>query len=188
MVNFQELGLSPQESRRHITPETRGLSHENLEAYIAGCEEIAIRLHTTVEKLIEQGKRPVILIPSRGAVPIFLLARRFINELEEDNSYLSDENARYYPEGIFDYLEGRKPARNLQTPSKVDVILFPFTADVSIESKGDERLAHLLRESCSRSIIEIVEGTSFRSADLGWYKFLMSKLNGSLEPEDSTQA
>jgi len=176
--------IDPREKKHHSTPESKELSLDNLESYINGCEEIAVRLHTSIQKIREQGKRPVILIPSRGAVPIFLLARRFMNELEEEHSCLSDKNARFYPEGIFDYLEGNKTKTNERGPGKVDVILFPFTADVSLEGiKGDERLAELLRKSCARSILEIVEGTRYKSKDLNWYKFIMKKFNGSQETQ-----
>jgi len=158
-------------------PETRELSLDNLEAYIGGCEEIAVRLHDTIQKVLEQGKRPVILIPSRGAVPIYLLVRRFLNEVEGEDCCLSDRNIHNFPEGIFSYLEGKKPKKNEEGPGKVDVVLFPFTADVSIEPKGDERLAQLLRNSCARSVLEIVAGADFKSYDFAWYEFLMNKLS-----------
>ncbi len=165
--------------------ENKEINRSNLEAYVRGCGDIALCLHTTIKNVIETGKRPVILIPSRGAVPIFILARKILNELDEEKSYLSETNVRYYPHSIFNYLEGQA----IQPPppedkTAIDVILYPFTADVSAEhSKRDEKLAKRLRESCTRSILEIVMGTDFKSYDLAWYQFLMQKLNSTPQDE-----
>ena len=138
------------ESAEKNRAENRELTLNNLEAYVKGCEEIAIRLHSTIEKVVESGKRPVILIPSRGAVPIFLLARPILNTLDHEASYLADRNARYYPNGIFDYLEGKVQKEKSDELTTVDVLLYPFTADVSLEKRADDKLARRLRESCAR--------------------------------------
>lgn len=168
-----ELGLSP---------ETRDISRETLNAYIEGCENLAIKLDTAIEKVIEAGKRPVVLIPSRGAIPISLLVRKFLTELRGEESFLGKKKANYYPTGIFNYLEGEEA----QTPNPntdVDVILYPFTADVSLETNGDETLARELRNSCARSVMQIVKGVDYKQHDLEWYRFLMGKL--SENPHDS---
>ena len=161
--------------------ENKNITRESLEAYIEGCEELALRLDTVIEKVVESGKRPVVLIPSRGAVPIFLLARKFMNELRGDASYLADKNARYFPEGVFDYLEGEEPQKP-ETKTTADVILFPFTADVSSEVGDDETLARDLRNSCARSVVQITQGKNLGQYDYDWYKFLMNKL--AKNPQD----
>jgi len=155
--------------------EAREITRRSLEAYISGCEELAVRLDTIIEKVGEGGKRPVILIPSRGAVPIFLEAKRFLDELHGEASPLNGKNARYYPKGIFDFLEqkGTDQPDNLTT---VDVILFPFTADVSLENTDDEKLAKELRVSCARSVLHLVKRMNGGRQDFEWYKFLMKKL------------
>src|SRR3989344_1408766 len=165
-------------------PESKELNRQNIERYIEGCEEIAVRLDTIIRNVAESGKRPVILIPSRGAVPIFILARRFLNEIQAEGSYLADRNAKYYPEGIFNFLEGKEEQRP-DDQTTVDVVLFPFTADVSLETADDETLARELRNSCARSVMQIVKGRDFGLHDLEWYKFLMEKLNKI--PDDPEQ-
>lgn len=161
--------------------ENKVLTKENIEAYIEGCEDLAMRLDTAIEKVIEAGKRPVILIPSRGAVPIFLLARRFMNELRGDASYLASKNAKYYPKGVFDYLEGETP-QEPDTKTTADVVLFPFTADVSAEVGDDETLARDLRNSCARSVMQIIKKREYGQYDYSWYQFLVNKL--AKQPED----
>jgi len=165
-------------------PESKELNRQNIERYIEGCEEIAVRLDTIIRNVAESGKRPVILIPSRGAVPIFILARRFLNELQAQGSYLADRNAKYYPEGIFNFLEG-KEGQKPDDQTTVDVVLFPFTADVSLGSADDETLARELRNSCARSVMQIVKGRDFGLHDLEWYESLMEKLNKV--PDDPEQ-
>lgn len=177
IMNRQETGTgmvrAPEFSEN--SPENRELTRDNIERYIEGCEELAVRLDDIIEKVIDSNKRPVILIPSRGAVPIFLLARRFLNQLHDEGSYLDGRNARYYPEGVFDYLEGQNPKQPDQKTT-VDVILYPFTADVSLENTDDETIAKELRNSCTRSVMQIVQGRDYGRYDYEWYKFLMKKL------------
>lgn len=158
-----------------FSPETREISKETLDAYIEGCENIALKLDTVIEKTLEAGKKPVILIPSRGAVPIFLLAKRFLGELRGEESFLSAKNANYYPEGVFDFLE-EEETQTSHPQSNVDVVLYPFTADVSLETNGDETIAKELRNSCARSVMQLVKGVDYRQHDLDWYRYLMGKL------------
>lgn len=161
--------------------ESRDISRKSLEAYISGCEELAVRLDTAIEQVGNEGKRPVILIPSRGAVPIFLEAKRFLNELHGSGSPLDSKNARYFPSGVFDYLEEKTPIQP-DILTTTDVVLFPFTADVSLESNDDEKLAKELRLSCARSMLHLIKGSEIGKLDYEWYKFLMSKL--STHPKD----
>src|SRR3989344_2030050 len=182
MIEESESMRATAELTESIT-ETKAINRENIERYIEGCEELAVRLDTVIEKVAESGKRPVVLIPSRGAVPIFLLARRFLNELKGDASYLADRNTRYYPEGIFDFLEGNQP-QNPDNLTTVDVVLFPFTADVSLENSQDEALARELRSSCTRSVMKIVRGDKYSQHDLEWYQLLISKLKVQRQDPD----
>lgn len=165
-------------------PTNHELSVENLSLYMLGCEEIAARLDSTIDKIIKKGQRPIILIPSRGAVPIFLQAKRILNELDPENSYLSDKNVNYYPNGVFEYLEGKEP-KNQSPSAKVDVVLYPFTADVSSEG-AIEWLAKRLRESCARSVLELI-GQNPATKDFAWYKFIMRKLNEDTEDAASVR-
>jgi len=157
-------------------PESREISKETLGAYIEGCESLAVKLDTAIEKVIAAGKRPVVLIPSRGAIPIFLLARKFLTELRGEESFLNEKRANYYPPRVFNYLEGEE-AQTPDAATDVDVILYPFTADVSLETNGDETLARELRNSCTRSVMQIVKGIDYKQHDLEWYRFLMGKLS-----------
>src|SRR3989338_1851709 len=94
-------------------PESREISKETLGAYIEGCESLAVKLDTAIEKVIAAGKRPVVLIPSRGAIPIFLLARKFLTELRGEESFLNEKRANYYPPRVFNYLEGEEDSRRI---------------------------------------------------------------------------
>lgn len=55
------------------TDQRDNLILEKLRGYAEGCERIGLNLACVVECVIKQGKLPTILIPSRGAVPIFFI-------------------------------------------------------------------------------------------------------------------
>ncbi len=87
-----------------ITHTERLLSRDNLEAYVEGAEEIAMHIDDKVKRILDRGKRPTILIPSRGSVPLFLLARGTLAHELNPNIWVNSQAVRYYPQCIFTYL------------------------------------------------------------------------------------
>lgn len=166
-VPSPETGMPKESATNHE------LSRENIEAYMEGCEELAVRLDTVIKKTIEKGLRPVVLIPSRGAVPIFLLARKILNDLDHAESPFAPAKANYYPSGVFEYLEDQTTQPN-NPNANIDVVLYPFTADVSTEGKA-EWLAKKLRESSARAVLNLL-GEEAPHEDLAWHQFIMDKL------------
>lgn len=160
------------------------LNPETIAQYVEGCSEIGVGLHTVVEHIKQAGKKPIVLIPSRGAVPIFLLAHEAIRSLDPSHFLLDHSKVGYYPKGIFSLLSGGSLAEgmiggqeilNNKQPTETDIILYPFTADVSAEQNGEEWLARRLRESCARAFCELVFKNNEYLEDLEWYYFLMNK-------------
>ncbi len=160
------------------------LSEQSIGEYITGCEEVAVRFHTITENIISAGKKPVVLIPSRGAVPIFLLAHQALKSLDEVHPLVDPSQTNYYPKRVFEFLsDGRIIQHNQSDESQVDVVLYPFTADVSYEKNGEEWLARKLRESCARAFLDLVSLGKEYPEDLGWYYFLMGKMQRELHDD-----
>ncbi|MDO8498166.1 MAG: hypothetical protein Q7S44_00005 [bacterium] len=165
-------------------------SHESFRKYVEGCTEVALGLHSVVENIRAKGKKPVILIPSRGAVPIFLLAHQALKGLDPNHFLLDPNKVDYYPSGIFELLSRNSIAQSAFSKSLggdsggpgADVILYPFTADISLETKGEEWLARRLRESCAKAFCELVFKGNEYPEDLAWYYFLMGKMRE--DPQD----
>lgn len=165
-------------------PQNHELTRENIKLYMRGCEEMAARLDSTIDKVIDSGRRPLVLIPSRGAVPIFLQARRILNDLDPENSHFTDGSVNYYPNGVFDFLENVDPKNNTEE-AKVDVVLYPFTADVSVEGE-EEHLAKRLRASCARAVLQLVSSEkTVGKKDLEWYQFIMRKMSDNPDEHSS---
>lgn len=133
-------------------------------------------LDTAVRNIIAAGKKPTILIPSRGAVPIFLIAESILESLDPDNVLVDPQKTSYYPSNIFEYLSNGRIGTAHPGESEVDVILYPFTADVSTEIGRETKLAETLRTSCVRAFLDITLPERSTSLDLKWYFFLMSKM------------
>ncbi len=167
-------------------------SQREIGAYREGCEEIGLKLSEVVDKLIADGKKPTILIPSRGAIPIFLNAIDALRKGHDDGPLGDPARTHFYPDKIFQYLSSQITeeacVRNSEKPC-VDVVLFPFTADVSLDpdvasatsdttklNAEAEKLAKALRTSCARSIASLLYGDR-SSADLKWNFFLSSKIS-----------
>lgn len=177
MTEFREGDVSPDIRE----PE---FSEEWIARYVEGCSEVALTLHTVVENVRSAGKKPIVLIPSRGAVPIFLIANEVLRRMDSTHTLLDPKRVSYYPRKIFEVLsqdrinkisDGQDITANPPV-SEIDVVLYPFTADVSLEMNGEEWLARKLRDSCSKAVYDLVFKTDQYPEDLGWYYFLMSKL------------
>lgn len=167
-------------------------SETDIENYKEGCALLATNLNETVNRVLEAGKRPTILIPSRGALPNLLVGIDYLNRELKDDRFVNSRRVRYYPEGIFEYLSNNNIQKNeeregIADNTEIDVVLYPFTADVSItaDSHGEE-LAKELRKSCARAFSDLVVGDK-SSSDLNWNFFLMQKLrNGAFSSFNSS--
>lgn len=152
-------------------------SQESIEKYVEGCSEVAVALGSATNEILKAGKKPVILIPSRGAIPIFLLAHEILKNLDSDHPLVNqDNNVGYYPGKIFEVISNGRISSSPQSETKIDVILYPFTADVSSETNSEEWLARKLRESCARAFYDLTFKTNQYPEDLSWFYFLMGKM------------
>ncbi len=169
-----------QESKASCQP----FSEQEIKAYAEGCQLLGENLSTVVDNVISKGRRPTILIPSRGAVPIFLLALDYLRVADSKNRLIDPSRTEYYPGGIFPYLSGGKIQERRMNGSKdvalpdVDVVLYPFTADVSSASSSSDgrELSRILRRSCARATVDLFYGDK-TSLDLKWNAFLLGKMN-----------
>lgn len=158
-----------------MATERHALSENNLKGYTEGCEQVAYALNDAVKAVLGTGKKPTIVIPSRGAVPITVLALNYLKELDADHVLLDPERSRYYPENVFASLSNGRIHQNGSISSEVDVVLYPFTADVTSEG-AQEYLAQKLRYSATKALLDLIAGDR-KSLDLNWYFCLMEKMN-----------
>lgn len=109
-----------------------------------------------------------------------------MRDLLDKKDPLAPDNTRFYPPQIFGYLFGECISQEVPPPAKslVDVILYPFTADVSGQPDDDSarKLAAQLRRSASRALLDLISGER-GSLDFNWYIFLMGKTNLHYVPQ-----
>lgn len=168
-------------------------SRKQIEEYVDGCHHVGLNLLEVVEKVKEDGLKPTILIPSRGAVPIFFQALDYIRKENPGHYLLDPQKTRYYPRGLLSYVSNGIVRENGQVtrgePSEVDVLTYAFTADVSSNMTDSESQAKSFRESCSRAVVDLLFGDK-NSVDLKWNFFLTQKLKREvfggmqMSPED----
>ena len=148
-------------------------TEEEITEYRRGCELVGLKLGEALDNTLEKGKRPTILIPSRGAIPIFLLAVDFLRKSGDHR--LSGAQTDYYPAGIFEYLsDSIKDDVQGHIQPEIDVILYPFTADLSAPNEQETELDKKVRASCAAAFSDLVYGDK-SSIDLQWNFFLMQK-------------
>lgn len=145
------------------------------EEYKKGCEEIGVCIYNRVQEAQREGKIPTILIPSRGAIPIFLVAYMSLCELLQ-SSLPFNCPVKFYPSPIFESFGIYNTSDGNEKGPFVDVVIYPFTADVSLEPKKGEELARQIRFSAAKGVIDLLMGER-NSLDLLWHFFLLSKFN-----------
>lgn len=157
--------------------ETDILSEQNLEEYKRGCEEVASKILKVLYNVLDKGKRPTVLIPSRGALPIYFLA--FENLKDLDDREIFSGKMKHFPSCILSRLSGFELDECANKDySLVDVVVYPFTADVSVaNNKNSIKLAEEIRKSATRAFLYLTLGKEEGKLDLEWYYFLMGKLN-----------
>lgn len=114
----------------------REFSPENFSAYARMCEELAIRIAEKIEEKEErkdEGKC-AILLPSRGALPIFngvMLAMRYLGKGGKIN---------LPPLACFDYVRNVLGEERIgsQIDHNVETLIFPFTADGDFRSVNED--------------------------------------------------
>jgi hypothetical protein len=160
-----------------MSSEINAFTEDNITAYVQGCENMAFVLDSAIKGVQEQGKKPTILIPSRGAVPIYIIAASFLGEIDPNHILMDPHKTRHYPDKIFEYLSDGRIKQNGTVESDIDVVLYPFTADVT--SEGDQEvLARQFRYSATKAYLDLISGDR-KSNDLNWYFHLMSKMESS---------
>lgn len=130
--------VNPSEGNRRF--ENREFSLENMGGYAEMCIQVAWRIAEKVHD--SEGKDIALLLPSRGAIPIFVGAMlAFANEPSLKEFGLG--NVFELPLlSCFDYV--RKEIGEIPTEGKVKVLIFPFTADIDLTGLGfDSRIKRM---------------------------------------------
>lgn len=189
----------PQGVPEEVQQQEHVFSEKEIKDYKDGCEEVGLKLSYAVERMVNEGKKPTILIPSRGAIPIFLNAINSLREGHDSGPLGNPSRMNFYPSKIFQYLAPDLASSEApkEDETTVDIVLYPFTADVSLFFDPDssqtkvknsasvnvervnsdaEDLAKGLRTSCAKSIDSLLYGDG-SSLDLAWHFFLLSKVN-----------
>lgn len=127
----------------------REFSLENFSAFIKMCEQVAVWITDILEGK-QRGKRLAILLPSRGALPIFsgaMLAMRYLGWAEK---------ITLPPLECFNYVRRSLGLQNRVDRSNVEVLIFPFTADINIKvrKKEEERIIRDMRSFGARVVAE----------------------------------
>ena len=103
----------------------REFSFENLKAYAQACENIGIR----IAEILEEDKEGIaILLPSRGAIPVFMGACFSLGQLKMLGKI------DLPPLTCFNYLREKLDKAEKNEESKTPVLIFPFTADVNFDN------------------------------------------------------
>jgi len=128
----------------------REFSFENLRAYARACEDIGIELAEILEE--NKGKTPI-LLPSRGAIPVFIGACFSLEELG------MLDKIDLPPLTCFDYLREKAGRAEQIQGSRAPVLIFPFTADVNLDNlvaDSDEQLEIIgnMRRFGARAVLE----------------------------------
>jgi len=128
----------------------REFSLENLRAYAKACEEIGIRLAEVLEKE-EDGV--AILLPSRGAIPVFIGACFSLEKL----GMLGRIDLP--PLTCFDYIRGKAVSSEETQSQRTPILIFPFTADVNFgdlvkDSNQQREIIEHMRRFGARAVMD----------------------------------
>lgn len=119
------------------SPETRlgvierEFSYENMSAYGQMCTEVAWELTQAID---DKRGEITILLPSRGALPIFMGAMLALERNETLRQTEIAQRINLPPLACFNYARERIE-RHSQLDKGIDVLIFPFTADVNLDGK-----------------------------------------------------
>lgn len=188
------MGQRNEHERQHDTGKSpEFLSDANIEAYVEGCGLIAYDLHFAIEAARKAGKKPTIVIPSRGSLPIYLVALAMLPQITGsfDSPLFDKSKTNYYPHGIFNWLSNGMIQENGNQTSEIDVVLYPFTADVNNEagSENAEDEAKKFRKSATRGLLALLDRNNpeqLGQRDRAWQEFLISKLQPDQKFDSTT--
>lgn len=147
----------------------------DLERYRDMCSIIGLALGQAVDYCGELGKKPTILLPSRGAIPILTCALALTN-------YEPLNSARFYPESAASVITGGR-INFSRDEEQTHIIQYPFTADVVEKVHTEaEKEANRIRQSCAGAFANLTGMSIKGELDLQWNQFLTNKL---LKPSTS---
>lgn len=127
----------------------RDFSPDNVRAYGQMCSDVAIDLIERTEK----APNSTILLPSRGALPIFLGAVLAMREEETVREFSSDFLSRvvFPPFDCCKQLNGKVESKQDKPP--IPVLLFPFTADVNFHDEAlTTKIVGEMRRFCVKAV------------------------------------
>lgn len=113
-----------------ISSVEREFSPENIYAYSKMCTDVAWELTQAID---DKKGEVTILLPSRGALPIFMGAMLALERSETLSQAEIAQRINLPPLACFNYVRERIPRP--QKGEGIDVLIFPFTADVNFEGK-----------------------------------------------------
>lgn len=162
----KELTLDHERKETILTPDM-------IREYIIGATEMFDHIHFLCETVRASGERPIVLIPSRGAMPLLTAGRVGYEETMKAQgrpSELGKVESRFYPPGFFQYLSANYMRESSNPDPMSEVVIFPYTADISDErndaNDDDRAQSNLIRYSAVRSTEGILRGQP--NEDLVW--------------------
>lgn len=161
-------------AEQRVVPESleNEFSRENIDAYARVCLDIGVQLvgmtRSYFEKPVSAGKTKAILLPSRGALPIFVGALLALHETGQKDLDVSRFLAGVEIPNFFVFEKLRKIQEEIGAHGirgiakhKLPIVLFPFTADIDFSKLGVERnsseedqIIWGIREFCSKAVLE----------------------------------
>lgn len=103
-------------------------SLENFEGYGQMCDRVAWEM---AEAIMKKEGRITILLPSRGALPIFLGAMLALKRDRDLREFNLAQRIELPPLSCFDYVR-EKVAVDSQKGEGIEVLIFPFTSDINL--------------------------------------------------------
>ena len=149
-------------------------SNQEIKDYRRACEQLGLRLSEVTERVINAGKVPTIIIPSRGMIPIFITALNYLRSF--DDKVVRDHEFKFYPTELYndDTSENDGYYTNDTT---VDVVYYSFTADSSIVAQDRRKeLESKIRNSAVDGVVSLLYGDK-KDRNLRWYLYMLGKLD-----------
>lgn len=164
---------------------------ENVMEYARVCLEIA-------DELVEKSKKQnfdTLLIPSRGAVPLFIGSMYALRYLQEEDSDFERFTHRInVPSLIKEYVLPKDAVSNdKDNDKKINVLMVPFTADINMEKYAkkngvkkeisSDEFTDSTRKYWAKFVHGLTEGRKGREKDLylQFYLYLLKEIEGREE-------
>jgi hypothetical protein len=118
-------------TERDITSLEKEFSPKNIFEYGQMCDRVAWEL---TEAVLDKKGEVTILLPSRGALPIFMGAMLALKENQDLKELQITQRIKLPPLSCFDYVR-RVVEGNSPKEGDIEVLIFPFTADVNLGNR-----------------------------------------------------